>query len=149
MPNCAVPIFALCSASYNYMATKDKLLHEYFSCDSDKTVSEEQIQNSLSLQKAIEEASSKGREIGMAFGSLDIRVFLDACSQKLADEAMRLILDHSLFSMHLVGLKSLNNINEKTPGLRVKISLINTIYSRCSKDLVAEFMNTHYHATSE
>ena len=39
--DCAVPIFALCSASYKYTATKDKLLHEYYSCDSDKKVSEE------------------------------------------------------------------------------------------------------------
>ena len=51
VPECTVPIFAFCSARYSFLKSADsqKIVHEYFSCDSDEKVSDSQIQDALIL----------------------------------------------------------------------------------------------------
>ena len=140
VPECTVPIFAFCSAHYNFIqsAESQKIVHEYFSCDSDAKVTESQIQDALILQKALTSEDNSSTT------SLNLDGFLNNSSTAMADEVMKLVLEHNLFSMHLTGLREkANKFWKSDPSLsiRIKMGLMESIYNRCSIEVATDFLN--------
>jgi len=91
VPECLVPIYALCSADYELkLADFSKKVIDYQSNRSSKAVTELMIQNTLMMARAVFESPR-----------LEILSMLRTCRQALADQIVGSILKHNTYSMHV------------------------------------------------
>ena len=143
VPECCVPIFALCSADFRLKMDNDleKKQMDYQSNKSDKQVSEMQLQDSLQLQKVVYDKYNNP--------VINIIALIKASRQQNADKIVTLMLDHNSYGMHsrsyIKKVLQVNGIDVTAINLAlISKDFMHVIFKNCSINVFTRFIESEW-----